>query len=238
MKKYIIIDSRMREVEKAFFKNLGYKIIEIKKSNKVYPEISSHVDIFVSKIDDVIVCEKSIYDYLKKKIPNDPIICGAEEVGFKYPEDVKYNVCQLGSNIVHNFKVTDKTLFKIIEEKKLNKIQVSQGYSNCSISILSENSVITSDFQIAKELEKHDIDVLYVQEKNIKLLEDNGNYSKMHGFIGGAMGKIDNKLIVFGDLSRLESCDEIYRFIEKNNLELVEFKGLDVIDYGGIIVID
>ena len=31
MKKYVIIDCRMRQIEKDFFKCLGYNIIEIKK---------------------------------------------------------------------------------------------------------------------------------------------------------------------------------------------------------------
>lgn len=36
--------------EKQTLKNLGYELIEIKKSTNVYPEISSHVDIFACKI--------------------------------------------------------------------------------------------------------------------------------------------------------------------------------------------
>ena len=44
--KYLLIDERMRDVEKQTLKNLGYELIEIKKSINVYPEISSHVDIF------------------------------------------------------------------------------------------------------------------------------------------------------------------------------------------------
>ena len=48
--KYLIIDERMRDIEKNTLRNLGYELIEIKKNNNVYPEISSHVDIFTCKI--------------------------------------------------------------------------------------------------------------------------------------------------------------------------------------------
>lgn len=67
--KDIIIDCRMREREKEAFRKLGYSLIEIPKSDKVYPEISSHVDIFVCKINDTIFAEKSIFDSILCKIP-------------------------------------------------------------------------------------------------------------------------------------------------------------------------
>ena len=38
--RYLVIDERMRSIEKETLKGLGYELIEIKKSEKVYPEIS------------------------------------------------------------------------------------------------------------------------------------------------------------------------------------------------------
>ena len=60
--KYVIIDSRMREQEKDFFRNWGYGLIEIPKSFETYAEISSHVDIFVCKINNTVFAPKSICD--------------------------------------------------------------------------------------------------------------------------------------------------------------------------------
>ena len=68
---YIIIDNRMRNIEKNTLKYLGYKLMEIKKSNNVYAEISSHVDIFTTKINDTLIVEKSKYEnleFLTKKL--------------------------------------------------------------------------------------------------------------------------------------------------------------------------
>lgn len=62
MNQYIIIDSRMREIEKSFLKSMGYVLVELQKSNQTYPEISSHVDIFVASINNTIFAPKSIYD--------------------------------------------------------------------------------------------------------------------------------------------------------------------------------
>ena len=64
------------------------------------------------------------------------------------------------------------------------------------------------------------------------------NYSEKNGFIGGCIVRIDDKIIVFGDLSKIDSQNKIRNFINAKNLEIIEFKELDVIDYGGLIEVE
>ena len=238
--KYLIIDSRMRKIEKETLRSFGYEIIELEESQNLYYEISSHVDIFCTKINDKLVVENSHYDFFKDKLNsvNTEIICGIENVMERYPYDIKYNVCQIGKNIIHNFNYTDKKVLEIIEDEKLNKISISQGYSNCSIAVISKNSAIVNDFTIADCLIRNNINVLCLDYiPDIKLYKDETTYSKMKGFIGGAIARIDDKIIVFGDLQKIDKTGEIKKFIERQKLEIVDFKGLDVIDYGGIVEI-
>ena len=221
-KKHIIIDSRMRDFEKKYLRN-EYEIIELERSEKVYSEICAHVDIFCVKINEKLIVEKSRYNEIKKVCSN--VICGNEFVGEKYPDDVKYNVCQIGNNAVHNFKFTDRKILEVIGKEKINKIHISQGYSNCSIAVIDENSAIVTDKKIAENLERANINVLrldYVPD--IKLLDANGKFSQMHGFIGGAISRIGDKIIVFGDLKKIDKNGEIFKFIKKSNLEIVDFK--------------
>ena len=158
--------------------------------------------------------------------------------GKSYPEDIKYNVCQISNKIIHNFKYTDNKIIEILENKNLHKIQISQGYANCSIAVIDNNAVIVTDLKIAETLKKYDIDVLYLDYMpEIKLLDENYNYSKMNGFIGGAIGKIDNKIIIFGDLKKIDKDNKIFNFLKKHDLEIIDFKDLDIIDYGGIVLI-
>ena len=120
-------------------------------------------------------------------------------------------------------------------EEKLNMININQGYSNCSISVVDENSAITSDKKVFEILTSNGIEcLLHENEKSIKLLK-NGAYSNMHGFIGGATTRIDNKFIIFGDINIIDKHGKIQKFIEKRGIDFVYFKGLDVIDYGGVI---
>ena len=110
--KKIIIDKRMRQIEKEKIKELGYEIIEINKSNKVYEEISSHVDIFVCKTEKNIIIEPSQFNNIKDKLQdkNEQLVKGNEEIERKYPYDIKYNVCTIGKKAFHNFEYTDSKL--------------------------------------------------------------------------------------------------------------------------------
>ena len=239
MDKYIVIDNKMRKVEKEYLNSLGYRVINVQTNKNVYDEISSHVDIFACKIKDKIVVEPSVYSYLKEeKYDLENVICGKNKASSKYPLDVLYNVCSIGDNVIHNFKYTDEKILEIIQNEKLNMININQGYSNCSIAVIDEKSVIVTDKKIAEKLIENDIDVLLLEENlDIKLLKNDGKYSKMKGFIGGCIARIDNKIVIFGDISKIDKEKKIRNFIQSRNLELVSFKGLDVIDYGGVLVI-
>ena len=231
--KKVIIDNRMRQIEKQKLQNMGYEIIEIQTSPNVYTEISSHVDIFACKIENEIIVEptQNINNISNK-------IYGKDKVLSKYPFDIKYNVCIIGNKAIHNLKYTDEILKKELVNKGFELINTTQGYTNCSIAVINDSSAIVKDKGLNKILQKNGIDTLYLSnELDIKLL--NGKqYSNKRGFIGGCISQIDNKIIVFGELKKIDPENKIREFIQKRNLEIIEFSGLDIIDYGGLIEIE
>ena len=104
----IIIDERMRKIEKEKLKEIGYNLIEIKSNPNVYEEISSHVDIFTCKIGNKLIVESSQYKIIKEQLLCDiNIEQGIEKIKNKYPYDIKYNVCTIGKKALHNFKFTE-----------------------------------------------------------------------------------------------------------------------------------
>lgn len=234
--KQLIIDKRMRKAEKEKLEELGYNIVEIQKSLNVYEEISSHVDIFVCKIGEKIIIEPNLYEIIQKSIfPKYTIEKGQEKIGNNYPCDIKYNVCTIGKKALHNFEFCDPKIKQELIKQGYELINTTQGYTNCSIAVIDENSAIVTDKGLYKILQKHNIDVLYLQyEPDIKLLNGQG-YSKRKGFIGGAISRIGEKIIIFGDLNKIEKEETIREFISKKGLEILAFEGLDVVDYGGIV---
>lgn len=218
--KNLLIDERIRKIEYDFLARYFY-VIKIPLSNCVYDEISGHSDIFYCSVKDKIICA-----------PNSPIIknsfiLGNSEVKSKYPEDIRYNACQIGENIIGS-KYTDNTINP--------NIIVKQGYTKCSVAVTGHNSCITADKEIYEKLKNKGIDVCLIEERNIKLLNRDGKPTNMHGFIGGASFVFDNKFVLFGDIEKLESKEKITDHLRKHNLELIDFKGLEVYDYGGGII--
>lgn len=218
--KKIIIDSRIRKVEYEKLKEY-FDVILLPLSDEVYEEISGHSDIFYAQIKDKVISAPNA------KIVETEFILGKEKVERKYPKDVLYNVCQIGKLVVGS-RYTDESITP--------DIIVKQGYVKCSIAITGEKSCITTDKKIAENLNKYSIDTLYINEHNIKLLKKDKTISKMQGFIGGATLKFDNKFLIFGDIDKLENKEKIIEHISKYNLELIDFKGLDVYDYGGGLI--
>jgi len=222
----LIIDSRMRQIEKQYLSQFG-ELIEIEPQTSAYPEISAHPDIFFCKINDTIFQAPNIDIKIGKQ--------GSKNITTEYPNDICYNICQIGNNIIHNFKYTDPTILEYINDYNLVKIQVNQGYTKCSITPTSSNSCITSDTGIHETLKSKNIDSLLLDENSIGLLDINGSKSKMNGFIGGASTIINNTFILFGDINKIKQKNELLEHLIKHNLQIKEFKNLDIIDYGGVI---
>ena len=218
--KNLIIDSRIRKEEYAYLSHY-FNVIRLPLSNDVYEEISGHSDIFYAQINNKIIVAPNA------EIKEKEFIKGQEKVGKEYPKDVLYNVCQIG-NIVIGSKYADKSI--------VPDIIVKQGYVKCSVVVTSNNSCITSDIGIKETLKSNNIDVHYIDENNINLLKRDGSKSAMKGFIGGASLIFNNKFILFGDIVKLDNKDKIIRHLCKHNLQLQDFRGLDVNDYGGGLI--
>ena len=232
MQKKLIIDNRMRNIERTKLKELGYKLLEIKENKNLYPEISSHVDILACKVGEKIVVEPTQYANFQEY---ENFIKGQEIVLKKYPLDIKYNVCIIGKKAIHNFQNTDSKLKELLINDGYELINTTQGYTNCSIAVIDDNSAIVSDKGLYKILQFHRIETLLVEnDLDIKLLYD-GKYSNKKGFIGGCMAKLGYSIIVFGDLDKIDIDGKIRAFITNRKLNIIEFKGLDIIDYGGLI---
>lgn len=217
--KNLIIDERIRKQEHEYLSKY-FNIKKLPLSEDVYEEISGHSDIFYCKIDDKIICAPNA------KIIEKEFIIGNVIVENEYPKDIYYNACQIGKNIIGS-KYTEKNIKPTII--------VNQGYTKCSIAVTGKNSCITSDKGIYKILKQKNIDVVLIEEK-INLLDKQGNKTNMNGFIGGATLVFDNKFVLFGDINKLKSKELIKKHLEKYNLELIDFKNLEINDYGSAII--
>lgn len=232
--KSVLISECANTIIKEYLKDLKYSIIEIKKTNSVYEAVCGHPDIYVCKVRKEIVVAKEQLTFIQQSLDQNNItyLEGEAFLGFKYPENIRYNAVQIGNHLVHNIKYTDKVLLDIAKTHDLELFHVKQGYTKCNLVVVDENSVITSDEGLCKSLRVVGIDVLLVQKGHVKL--EGFDY----GFLGGASGRIDNTLVFNGNLARHPDFEKIQEFIKSKGVDLKYFEEYPLEDIGSIIAIN
>lgn len=227
----IFIAENANEQLKAYFKSNGYTLIEIKKTDSVYEAVSCHTDIYLCKIGNSIVISQEQLEKIKDMLYHHHIsyLAGTDPLGYKYPENIKYNGVQIGEYFIHNTKYTDAKIVETAELHGLKIINVKQGYSKCNIAVIDDNSAITSDKGLYRSLTEHGIDVLLIQQGHIKLKGFD------YGFIGGASGKIKDSIVFNGNLEEHPDFNKIQGFIRNKGLDLVYFSQYSLEDIGSII---
>ena len=228
-----IVDKRIPQTIETNLNNIGVNIIKSTACSNTYDAIKYHPDISVCKLNyNNIVVAPNVYDYYKEVLKpyGFNVICGESTIKNKYPYNIHYNIVILEKFAIHNFKYTDKVILDYIEKNNIEKINVSQGYCKCSICVVDNNSIITSDEGIYKEVIKYGIDCLLIEKGHIDLFELN------YGFIGGCSFLLSNNELAFlGNIKKHPDYDKILNFVESKNKKLISLSNDKLIDLGSII---
>lgn len=148
-----------------------------------------------------------------------------------YPGDVPLNFAPVGDFLVGKIRVMDSLLHKNIQLQKRKLIDVPQGYGKCSVAVVDETSLITSDPVIARKCRTAGLNVLQIEPGFVELKGYNT------GFFGGACGKISKRQMGFcGDVYQHPCAKEIITFLEKRKIEPVcLWTSTGLMDVGSII---
>lgn len=198
---------------KIWLREKGYLLTELQKSEKPYPSISDHPDIYMCKIGDRLIIAKP------------------DEIGEIYPDYLGCNGIFLDGYYIHNLKYTSPVLLREAERLGLKLVHVNQGYTKCSCVVVDGRSVITADEGIYNALSGiGDIDVLKITPGHVEL------EGFEYGFLGGATGRVDSTVLFNGDLDLHPDGDLIRGFIEDRGVGIFDVKGLPLRDIGTIYV--
>ena len=229
----IIASSTMPPEARETLSKMG-SVTWLQPSDKAYPSISSHPDIFFFCKDerhcDSVICAKNVDIDLPPEIE---VIKGEKEVGKKYPDTVLYNAVGVGNMLIHNMLYTDlsiKNLYGKISTKSA-QLSVNQGYTRCNLLALDERDFITSDMGIKRVLEANGCDVFYVDPHQIVLPGQD------YGFFPGCCGLVDDTVVVCGALKHLKECKELRKFIRRNGMKIIELYDGELVDVGSIFFI-
>ena len=228
-----LVDPRMPEYMKRFLNDRGVETVDGFRSKMTYEAISGHPDISFCHVggSKAVVSPESFEYYVKELSRNGfEVIRGKKSPRSKYPDNICYNAAIIGRHVIHKLSHIDEVLLNELEFKDIEKINVKQGYSKCSICIVGENAIITADSKINEAARKNGVDSLLVRPGGIAL--DGFEY----GFIGGCSGLIsENEIFFAGDISTHQDYSLIMDFLDKNGKTAVCCEKQKLLDVGSII---
>jgi len=229
----VIVDGRIYESACKIFKKMNIKVIPTVPCREVQEPVSYHPDIVMHPINHkTLMVAPNIFEYYYDSLSRlgIKIIKGEKKLDKKYPDDIAYNVGRISNFAIHNLKYTDEKLIYYLKKENVELVHVEQGYTKCSMAIVDENAIITSDYPIYKKLTRKGIDVLLISPGHIRL--DGYDY----GFIGGTCGNLSNDTIVFsGKFSKHPDSEKMMKFMEKYNKHIISLDNEELIDVGTII---
>lgn len=225
--RHIILGEKYRNVlESALFTH-DLEPVWLKSNPHVDERLSGHADLSAVQIVKSVI----LSEYLN---PCEQIhkIVGVEYVPDPqqavYPYDAGLNFCIVGDKLFFNPKTANAKLVEKCGCKQF--IPVKQGYTKCSICVIDENSIITSDKRIAEAAENAGMDALYLCEPFVKL--DGFGY----GFIGGAAFKISETDIAFtGKIVDTIVERKIESFLSRRNINPIYLTDSQIFDIGSAI---
>ncbi|MFY9520979.1 MAG: DUF6873 family GME fold protein [Caldicoprobacterales bacterium] len=228
-----LIDYRMDLSFKNYLLNEGIELIETEPCKGLYQAISGHPDILCHPLgyNRILIAANTSESLKNQLIQHDfELVVGNTSLERNYPKNIAYNVARIGGLAFHNTRYTDPVLKEELARQGVKLLHVKQGYTKCSVAVVGEDALITSDRGIAKVALDCKLDVLLIRPANILLRGMN------YGFIGGSCGLTAADEITFiGDISRHPDYKLIRDFLDKKGVRIKGQAGKHLTDYGSII---
>ncbi len=200
----------------------------------VSKKLSSHVDLSIlhTGCNEIFLAPNLMSSQFTKLLEDAGIKTFFPNVRMteKYPTDSYFNLCILKESFFYSPKVSEKSIVDNLTNKKLKPIPVKQGYCRCSVCIVNDRSIITSDRGIASAAHENGINCLLIRPGYISLT----GYD--YGFIGGASFKLsDDKICFTGTLDCHPDKSRIFDYLSANNVQPVFLTNEPIFDIGSAI---
>ncbi len=227
-----ITDIRIPHAAKELLGSLGARVISLPPSPALAPPVASHPDMLIFFLGETLLTTRAYYEQNAQLI--DEIAAAAEatllltdeQISDKYPRDVLLNAAVIGKHILGNERAVSRHILSLADMYGYKFINVKQGYSKCSVVAVSDNALITADRGIAEAAAGAGIDALLIREGYVRLEGYNV------GFIGGASGAFDSKVVFCGDIDIHPDVESIRQFCRNHGKEAISLCSGELIDVG------
>lgn len=224
----IIADKRIPAEALQNLRNYG-ELVLFETTGITEESISCHPDIFFCKTPQSLIIAPNLPLKYKTILAekNIAFIEGDSIAGMEYHGAARYNAVVTETHLIHRTDITDTAILNNCPD--LDKINVRQGFTRCSLLPLKENNFITSDEGIYKTLNKPGFRVMLVSAKNIIL------HGHKNGFFGGACGVAGNTVFITGNLNHFPDGEKVKQFILKMGYDIVELYDGPLFDCGSLL---
>ena len=218
--------------------NQNLDVIILPSDNRLASPVSSHADMLLFVLDNIIFCNEAYYEN------NKPIFNKIKEYGYKinqlefevsdkYPNDVALNQAVLNKNIFGFKNSCAKSILEYADSNGYTYHSIKQGYAKCSTLILGDKAIISADTGIITLAEKLGVNSLKIKNTPEDITLDGYNY----GFIGGASTTFEKTVFFFGDITLHSYGDKITSFCHDNGFKTVSLGKNPLCDIGGAIIL-
>ncbi len=235
--KTIIIGDKYKESLKDPLENKGIEVLLLPDNPNVDRRLSGHADLSVLHLGNNKI---ALAEYLKGSAFAEKLKERGFEIFFSkskqtpvYPGDAALNICICGNKLIFNPKSADNSIVDYLTKREaFGLVPVKQGYTKCSVCVVRENVIITSDIAVHKRAVADGIDALLVRPGYFELSGFD------YGFIGGSSFMLDQNTLAFtGNLEMHPDKNLITEFASLHNIDIVYITQNKAFDIGSAIQI-
>lgn len=213
---------------------LGAELIVLEDNPNLEARVAHHADLSVLPLGNLLFTHKGTLSsqlQTEAKKRGYQIVTIPEKVGRSYPDDILLNCLVVGKYIFARADKISKAVIGYAEEKGYTVVNVSQGYARCTACPVSDSAIITADKAIKKAALSHGLDVLEIVEGHVEL------EGFPYGFIGGACGVFEDKLLFAGNLKEHPDGEKIAEFCKRHGIAAISLSDEHLYDIGSIFFI-
>ena len=209
---------------------MGYEVIVLPEDGRLGRYVCTHTDLSVFPLGDKLFVYDSGAGELLDSKGLRTVVVGEVPRG-EYPYDIHLNALAVGEYIFAREPYLSEAIKLEARATGRSVVDVKQGYARCSACPIADNAIITADTSIAVAAERLGIDVLRVSP-GVVMLEGFD-----HGFIGGACGVSDHRVVFAGDIYTHADGARIVEFCQRHGKEVVSLCGGALYDVGSIFFV-
>ncbi len=182
-----VVDRKLSPAKLSALQEKNIEYILSWQHSVLMPGIATHPDMTLCHLGgNRLVAEPQSHSYYQNILESYgfQVLKGERALEGTYPHDIAYNVLLLKNKLFGNLKWIDPAILTFAKQADYELIHTPQGYTKCAVYPITEHAVITGDPGLAKIFNCHGMDVLLLQNKEIRLT------GFAEGFIGGTGGKL------------------------------------------------